>query len=97
MTARWNNQVIADSDKTIYIEGNQYFPRDSVNSAMLEKSDTRTTCFWKGDASYFNLIVDGQTNKDSAWYYATPMDGSIDKVGKDFTDYVAFWHGVEVS
>jgi uncharacterized protein (DUF427 family) len=97
MKATWNNQVIAESDETIYIEGNQYFPRESVNVDLLEDSDTHTTCFWKGEASYFNIVVDGQKNADAAWYYPKPMDGSIDKVGKNFTNYIAFWRGVEVS
>ncbi len=96
MKAIWNNQVIAESDETIYIEGNQYFPKESVNTELLEPSDTHTTCFWKGEASYYNVIADGQINKDAAWYYPAPMDGSIEKVGKDFTDYIAFWQGVEV-
>jgi uncharacterized protein (DUF427 family) len=97
MKATWNNKIIAVSDETIYIEGNQYFPRESVNIDLLEDSDTHTTCFWKGEASYYNVVVDGEVNKDAAWYYPKPMDGSIEKVGKDFTDYIAFWRGVEVS
>ncbi len=97
MKAVWNDQVIAESDDTIYIEGNQYFPKDSVNSELLKNSDAHTTCFWKGEASYYDIIVNGQTNKDGAWYYPKPMDGSIDKVKKDFTNYVAFWNGVTVS
>lgn len=97
MKATWNNQIIAESDKTIFIEGNQYFPKESVNSDFLEESDTHTTCFWKGEASYYNVVVDGQKNADAAWYYPVPMNGSIEKVGSDFTNYIAFWRGVEVS
>ena len=97
MKAVWNNQIIAQSDKTIYIEGNQYFPKSSVDSKFLKDSYTTTTCFWKGIASYYDVIVDGKINKDAAWYYHVPMDGSIGKVKHDFTDYIAFWNGVIVS
>ena len=97
MKAVWNDQVIAESDDTIYIEGNQYFPKDSVNLEFLKETNTHTTCFWKGEASYYNIVVGGRTNKDGAWYYPKPMDGSIDKVKKDFTNYVAFWNGVTIS
>lgn len=97
MKAVWNDQVIAVSNETIFIEGNQYFPFNSVNKEFLERSNTHTTCFWKGEASYYNLSVNGQVNEDSAWFYPKPMPGSIEKVKKDFTNYVAFWRGVEVS
>ncbi len=97
MKAVWNGQVIAESDKTIYIEGNRYFPKDSIKIEFLKDSDAHTTCFWIGEASYYDVIVDGKTNKGAAWYYPKPMDGSIEKVKKDFTNYIAFWHGVEVS
>ncbi len=97
MKAVWNDQVIAVSNETIFIEGNQYFPFNSVNMEFLERSNTHTTCFWKGEASYYNLSVNGQVNEDSAWFYPKPMPGSIEKVKKDFTNYVAFWRGVEVS
>ena len=97
MKAVWNNTILAQSDKTIVIEGNHYFPPDSVKREYLRSSDTHTTCPWKGLASYYNVVVNGQTNEDAAWYYPVPKSGSIERVGKDFTNYVAFWHGVEVS
>lgn len=98
MKAIWNNQTIAEADKEqlIYIEGNWYFPPSAVHQEFLAPSDHHTTCHWKGEASYYDVVVDGQTNKDAAWYYPRPMDGSIERVRKDFTNYVAFWHGVTV-
>ena len=98
MKAIWNNTVIAeaDKDKLIYIEGNWYFPRESVNDEYLDMSDHRSHCFWKGDASYYDIVVKGERNENAAWYYPEPMFGAVDKVGKDFTNYVAFWHGVTV-
>lgn len=97
MKAVWNGVVIAESDETILIEGNHYFPPSSVKREYLRDSDTHTTCFWKGEASYYDIFVDGAVNEDAAWYYPQPKEGSIEKVKKDFTNYVAFWHGVEVS
>jgi uncharacterized protein (DUF427 family) len=94
--ATWNGHVLAESDQTIRIEGNQYFPPESVKREFFTDSDTHTICPWKGEASYYNVVVDGDTNEDAAWYYPVPKDGSIKRVGKDFTNYVAFWHGVEV-
>lgn len=98
MKAFWNDTVIAEADKDdlIYIEGNWYFPPDSVKKEFYKPSDTHTTCFWKGEASYYTVEVADKTNGDGAWYYPKPMAGSIDKVGKDFTNYVAFWRGIEV-
>lgn len=98
MKATWNGKVIAEADKNdlIYIEGNWYFPKTAVNKDYFKPSDTHTTCYWRGEASYYNVEVDGQINADAAWYYQKPMDGSIEKVKKDFTDYVAFWRGVVV-
>lgn len=98
MKAIWNNQVIAEApqEELIRIEGNWYFPPSSVKREYYKDSDTHTTCFWKGEASYYNVEVNGETNEDAAWYYPKPMDGSVERVKKDFTDYVAFWHGVEV-
>jgi uncharacterized protein (DUF427 family) len=96
MKAIWNGTVIAESDATIEIEGNQYFPADSIHREYLMPSDTKTTCVWKGEASYYGLMVEGMENADAAWYYSTPKDGSIEKVGGDFTNYVAFWKGVTV-
>lgn len=99
MKAIWNNKVIAEADKKdlIYIEGNWYFPPESIDKTFFKPSDEHTTCFWKGEASYFNVDVDGKVNEGAAWFYPKPKDGSIDKVKKDFTNYVAFWRGVEVS
>lgn len=98
MKAIWNNQTIAEAgkDQLIYIEDNWYFPPASVDQELLAPSDHHTTCHWKGEANYYDVVVDGQTNKDAAWYYPQPMDGSIERVRKDFTNYVAFWHGVTV-
>jgi uncharacterized protein (DUF427 family) len=94
--AVWNGAVIAESDDTIVIEGNQYFPPESIHREYLVDSDLQTTCIWKGEASYYTLMVEGQENADAAWYYPEPKDGSVEKVGHDFTNYVAFWRGVEV-
>lgn len=98
MKAVWNNQTVAEAkkDELIRIEGNWYFPPSSIKKEYFSETDTHTTCFWKGEASYYTVTVEGQENTDGAWYYPKPMDGSIERVGKDFTDYVAFWHGIEV-
>ena len=91
--ATWKrNPVIAESDRTILVEGNQYFPADDVRTTVLEKSETTTHCPWKGDASYYSIVVDGRRNDDAAWYYPEPHDAA-----KDIQEYVAFWKGVEVS
>ena len=89
--AIWNGTLIAESDATVMVEGNHYFPRDSINPEYLADSSTHTRCPWKGKASYFNLVVDGQVNKDAAWYYPEPK-----KAAEQITDYVAFWRGVRV-
>jgi uncharacterized protein (DUF427 family) len=94
--ATWNGVMLAKSDETIMIEGNHYFPPDSVNMEYFEKTETHTTCFWKGLSNYYNVVVDGKTNKDAAWYYPEPKEGSVERVGKDFTNYVAFWRDVEI-
>ncbi|WP_293909099.1 DUF427 domain-containing protein [Deinococcus sp.] len=91
MKAIWNNQVIAESDATVVVEGNHYFPRSSVKAEYLAESGTHSTCPWKGQASYFSLSVDGQTNPDAAWYYPQPKDAA-----KNITGHVAFWKGVKV-
>jgi len=90
MKAIWNGRVIAESDQTIVIEGNHYFPPQSVRQEFLQDSPTHTVCPWKGTASYYNLVVDGQTNKDAAWYYPTPKDAA-----QQIKGYVAFWRGVK--
>jgi len=92
MKATWNNTVIAESENTIVIEGNHYFPIDSVNKEYLESSGTVSTCPWKGKASYYTINLDGSKNIDAAWYYPEPSDAA-----KEIKNYVAFWKGVEVS
>jgi uncharacterized protein (DUF427 family) len=92
MKAVWNGETIARSDETIVIEGNHYFPPESVNRELLQESVTHTTCPWKGVASYYHLVVDGKTNKDAAWYYPEPKSAA-----KAITGYIAFWKGVEVT
>jgi uncharacterized protein (DUF427 family) len=94
--AIWNGTVIADSEQTVEIEGNQYFPPESIKEEYLEKSDHHSFCNWKGDCSYYDVVVDGNRNENAAWYYPQPMTGSIPKVGHDYSNYVAFWHGVKV-
>jgi uncharacterized protein (DUF427 family) len=90
--AKWNGQVIAQSDSTVEVEGNQYFPLSSVNHEFLSDSDMKSTCPWKGEASYYNLEVGGQTNKDAVWIYREPKERA-----KQIAGHVAFWRGVEVS
>lgn len=91
-TARWNGQVIARSDDTVVVEGNHYFPPDSVDPALLEDSDTTTRCGWKGLANYKTLVVDGARNPNAVWYYANPLPAAREIAGR-----YAFWKGVEVS
>jgi uncharacterized protein (DUF427 family) len=90
--ATWNGVTLAESDKCIVIEGNQYFPLEAVKRDYLKASDTHTTCPWKGLASYYSVEVDGKVNQDAAWYYPEPKDAA-----KEIKNYVAFWHGVTVS
>lgn len=92
MKAIWNNQVIAESNNTVVVENNHYFPADSVNSALLLPSEKHTTCPWKGEASYYSIEVEGNTNKDAAWYYPNPKSAA-----ENIRGYVAFWKGVQVS
>ncbi|MGI9331476.1 MAG: DUF427 domain-containing protein [Gammaproteobacteria bacterium] len=92
MKASWNGTVIAESDDTVVVEGNHYFPVRATKQDHLEKSDKTTFCPWKGTANYYHVIVDGQKNADAAWYYAKPKDAA-----REITDRVAFWRGVEVS
>lgn len=91
MKAIWNNQVIAESNHTVQVEGNHYFPADSVKESFLRSSDTHTICPWKGTASYYTLEVDGKENKDAAWYYPEPKDAAA-----EIKDHVAFWKGVKI-
>lgn len=89
--AIWNGVTLAESDNTIVVEGNQYFPPDAVNRAYFKSTDTHTTCPWKGLASYYDVEVDGKVNKDAAWYYPDPKEAA-----QQIKDYVAFWRGVQV-
>lgn len=99
MKAVWNNQVIAEADKNdlIYIEGNWYFPPGSISKEFYREGELHTHCPWKGDASYYNIEANGQTNEDAAWYYPHPLPTAFERTKKDFTGYVAFWRGVTVS
>ena len=90
--AVWKDVVLAESDQTIVVEGNHYFPPNSVNTRYFTDSSTHTTCPWKGVASYYSLAVDGQINKDAAWFYETPKDAA-----RQISGYVAFWKGVKVT
>jgi uncharacterized protein (DUF427 family) len=92
MKAIWNGQVLAESNATINVEGNQYFPADSIKKEFFKDSSTHTTCPWKGVASYYTLEVDGKKNEDAAWYYPKAKDAA-----KGIENYVAFWRGVEVT
>lgn len=89
--AIWNGAVLAESDRCEVVEGNQYFPSDSIKQDYFKESSTHTTCPWKGVASYYSIEVDGQVNKDAAWYYPTPKEAA-----KNITGYIAFWKGVKV-
>lgn len=89
--AIWNGAVLAESDKCEVVEGNQYFPPDSINQQYFKESSTHTTCPWKGVASYYTVEVDGQENKDAAWYYPNAKEKA-----KNIEGYVAFWRGIKV-
>ena len=91
MQAIWNGEVIAESHETVVVEGNHYFPRQSVNMAFMRASETRTHCPWKGDASYYTLEVNGKVNSDAAWFYPEPKPAADKIKGR-----VAFWRGVEI-
>ena len=91
MKAIWNNEVIAQSDDTVVVEGNHYFPSSAVNETYLEPSDTTTVCSWKGTANYYTLNVNGTRNVDAVWYYANPKEAAI-----QIKDRVAFWKGVQI-
>ena len=91
MKAIWNNQIIAQSDDTIVVEGNHYFPRDAVDTSFLHASDKTTVCGWKGTANYFSVVVGGEQNPDAAFYYAAPKERAGNIKG-----HVAFWRGVKV-
>ena len=91
MKAIWQGKTLAESDETIIIEGNHYFPPESINKMYFKESDYQSRCPWKGLASYYSLEVEGQLNENAAWYYPEPSDKA-----KEIKNYVAFWHGVEV-
>jgi len=91
-TATWNDKVIARSDKTIVVEGNHYFPPESVDMSLLRDSATGSLCPWKGEASYKTIVVDGAENRDAAWYYTDPKPAAA-----EIKDYFAFWKGVTVT
>lgn len=89
--AIWNGAVLAESDRCEVVEGNQYFPPDSLNREYFQSSDKKTVCSWKGTASYYTLTVDGKTNSDAAFTYENPKPAA-----QNIKDYVAFWRGVTV-
>ena len=91
MKAIWHNEILAESDDTIVVEGNHYFPPDAINREYFRQSDTHTTCPWKGEASYYDIVVNGNANKDAAWYYPEPKEAA-----RQIKDYIAFWKGVRV-
>ncbi len=91
MKAYWNDTLLAESDNTIVVENNHYFPEDSINKEFFQESNTHTICPWKGQASYYSIEVDGKVNKDAAWYYPTPSE-----LAKGIKGHVAFWRGVEI-
>ncbi len=90
--AIWNDMVIAEANETEVVEGNHYFPGDSINREYFEPSETHTVCGWKGTASYYNVVVNGETNKDAALYYPETKPDA-----KNIEGYVAFWKGVEIT
>ena len=92
MKAVWNGQLLAQSDATVVVENNHYFPPDSLNMALFKPSATTSHCPWKGEASYYSVVVDGEENVDAAWYYPEPKQEASEIKG-----YVAFWKGVVVS
>ena len=91
MKAMWKNTVIAQSQSTVELEGNHYFPTVSVDQQYLRESLTQSTCPWKGRASYYHILVDGETNTDAAWYYPEPKAEAA-----QITDHIAFWRGVQI-
>jgi uncharacterized protein (DUF427 family) len=91
MKAKWKNQVIADSDETVVVEGNHYFPLDSVENRYLRESSKHTHCPWKGEASYYDIVVGENVNTDAAWYYADPKPAA-----REISGHIAFWRGVEI-
>jgi len=91
LRATWNGATLADSEETVVVEGNHYFPAESIHEEYFLDSDTNTICPWKGEASYKTIEVAGQSNRDAAWFYPSPKDAAA-----QIKDYFAFWKGVEV-
>ncbi len=91
MKAIWNGTILAESEKALELEGNFYFPPDSVNREYLQASDTRTVCPWKGQAAYYDIVVDDETGRDAAWYYPAPSEAA-----SNIKDRVAFWKDVKI-
>ena len=91
MKAIWKGAVLAESDETVVVEGNHYFPADSIKREHFRESEKHTTCPWKGEASYYDVLVGDEVNADAAWYYPAPKEGA-----KEIKDHVAFWQGVRV-
>jgi uncharacterized protein (DUF427 family) len=91
MKAIWNGAVLAESDQTIVVEGNHYFPPAAIRREHFKNSSAHTTCPWKGVASYYDVVADGQVNAGAAWYYPDPKDAA-----KEIKGYIAFWRGVKV-
>ena len=92
MKATWNGTVLAESDHTIVVEGNHYFPPDSIRREFFHPSATHTVCSWKGTASYYTIEANGRKNPDAAWYYPEPLEAA-----RQIAGYVAFWKGVVVA
>jgi uncharacterized protein (DUF427 family) len=92
MKATWNNVDLAESEQTVVVEGNHYFPPEAINKEYFQESSTHSTCPWKGEASYYNVVVNGQVNKDAAWYYPEPKAAAA-----EIKNHVAFWRGVKVT
>lgn len=91
MKAIWNDAILAASDNTVVVEGNHYFPPEAINKEYFQASNTHTTCPWKGEASYYDVVVNGEVNKDAAWYYPETKEAAA-----NIKNYVAFWKGVKV-
>ena len=92
MKATWNDQILAESDDTVVVEGNHYFPPNTISQEFFEASDHQSICPWKGSANYYDVVVNGERNANAAWYYPETKDAANNIKG-----HVAFWHGVEVS
>jgi len=97
MKAIWRGNIIADSDKTILIEGNHYFPPESIDRKYVKKSKYHSLCYWKGLASYYHAEKDGSVEKNAAWYYPKATWLSRKIMGKDFSNYVAFWGSIKIT